>query len=95
MMPKILQNESNINVNGVKICELESKMLSLKNSLEHQDKSSDLIIKGIPQLPNEKCFDIYKRISIAIGYDAEAFSRADIFRLGKKKPGAKFDPLIL
>jgi hypothetical protein len=58
MLPKILQNESKINVNGVKICELESKILSLKDSLEHQDKSNDLIIKGILQLPNEKCFDI-------------------------------------
>jgi hypothetical protein len=95
MMPKILQNESKINVNAVKICELESKILSLEDSLEHQDKSTDLIIKGIPLLPNEKCFDIYKRISIAIGYGADDIPRADIFRLGKKKPGARFDPPII
>jgi hypothetical protein len=67
----------------------------LVDKLEFSEKVADIIVRGIPLVRNENCHIIFEKIALAIGYTNETTPPAAAFRIGVKKPGAKYDPPIL
>jgi hypothetical protein len=94
LLPIIQQNQQDIAVNASRINELESRVFQLENSMESNLKSSDLIMKGVPTVSKENVYNYYEKIAAVIGY-TDTIPRADVFRLGRKLAGAKYDPPIL
>jgi hypothetical protein len=84
LVPRIVQNESDIVVNNCRISELENTVAKLQNDLELQSKSLELIVRGVPQAINEKCQLIYRKMAKAIGYAPGLIPIADAFRLGRR-----------
>jgi hypothetical protein len=95
LLTKINANEAAITDHNQRINQLEDDIATLKDALEKSAKANDLIIKGIPILPNEQPRPLYLKIATAIGYCLETTPPADAFRLGKRRVGAKFDPPLM
>jgi len=95
VVTRIDKNETAIAAHGERLVEVEEAIDELRNETEAASKATDLIVKGIPMLPRENVVNIYLQIAATIGYRNEDVPTADIFRLGKKKDGAKFDPPLL
>jgi hypothetical protein len=95
LLSKVLENSSNIEVNAAKIADMEAQISHLQDVVDASGRETDLIVKGVPILGGEKCVTLYHKIAVAIGYSQDSIPLADAFRLGVKKPGAKFDPPIL
>jgi hypothetical protein len=91
----IQANAEKIGVNTKKLSDLERKYEELENSLEFVEKSGDLIVRGIPLLRDEDLQTYYVDIARAIGFTPEVLPRVRLYRLGRKKPGSKFEPPIL
>jgi prefoldin subunit 5 len=76
--------------------EAASVRADLADKLEFNEKETDIIVRGIPMVERrENCKILYERIAVAIGYPTEMIPKADAFRLGRKKAGARNDPPIL
>jgi hypothetical protein len=95
LLTKVQQNETNIASNTSEIEVLKTTVANLENLHEMKDRANDLIVKGIPVMSNEKPPQIYHKIALAIGYVANLVPSAEVFRMGKKKPGANYEPPIL
>jgi len=95
---RISNNEGNIAAHEVRLAEVEDAIESLRSEAEAATKANDLIIKGVPMIANEcetDVVDIYCKIAVAIGYTPVNIPHAEIFRMGRKISGAKFDPPLL
>jgi hypothetical protein len=95
ILSKVQQNVTNIAANTSKIEQLQSTVARLENTIELNSKANDLIVKGIPVLSNERASALYQQISVALGLVPEQTPRAEVFRLGKKRVGAKWDPPLI
>jgi hypothetical protein len=95
LLNKINTNEANIDAHDERLDKLEATVAALENKIEATSKANDLVVKGIPLLSNERPMSIYLGAAAAIGYTPEMTPQVDIFRLGKKKVGSKFDPPLL
>jgi hypothetical protein len=95
ILAKVEENSSKIEVNVARIADLEMQVHQLQDTVEANSRSTDLIVKGVPILGKENCTIIYQKIALAIGYSQDFIPQADTFRLGVKKPNAKFDPPLL
>jgi hypothetical protein len=91
----IQANTEKIDVNTKKLSDLERKYEVLENNLEFVEKSADLIVRGVPMVANENLETIYTAIARAINYQPEVLPRVRLYRLGRKQPGSKFEPMIL
>jgi hypothetical protein len=95
LLGKILHNESKIEAQSNRIDLLESKIEDMANQMELKDKSTDVIVRGIPMLKDENLQTYYKQMASAIGFEPENLPRIRAFRLGRKMANTKFDPPIL
>jgi len=75
--------------------ESSTKCADLTEKLEFSEKATDIIVRGIPVVRDENCRTIFEKIAMAVGYTTETIPSAAAFRIGTKKPGAKYDPPIL
>jgi hypothetical protein len=67
----------------------------LTDRLDLAERESDIIVRGVPQVPGENCRTIYERIALAIGLSVDSTPVATAFRLGIRRPGFRADPPIL
>jgi hypothetical protein len=56
---------------------------------------NDLIVNGIPVLIRENRSTIYQKMATTLEYATDSAPLVEVFRLGRKKVGAKYDPLLL
>lgn len=73
----------------------EDRYNELSDQVEFQQKEADLVVRGIPAVRNEICVMYFQKIAAAIGFTPAVQPTIDAFRLGRKKPGAVFDPPVL
>jgi hypothetical protein len=92
---QISEHTDQLAVHDTRLDAVEASMRELRNTFEAATKATDLIIKGVPMLPNDNPVKIYVDIAQVIGYDKVSTPSANIARLGKKKPDGKFDPPLL
>jgi hypothetical protein len=96
ILTKIQSNFANIEANAVEISDLRTDVNRIDDTIDANNRANDLLIKEIPMLSRENCSAIYLSIASAIGYSDNYAPLVEVFRLGAKKPGAKFDlPLLL
>jgi hypothetical protein len=95
LLDKKQHNEDNIDANANKIFELENKIDDLQEKMEADSKAADIIVRGVPYVTGENYQLLYSKISAAIGFCPAFLPRVEAFRLGRKKPGSKFDPAII
>jgi hypothetical protein len=95
LLDKIQHNEDNIDANANKIFELENKIDDLQDKMEADSKAADIIVRGVPYVTGENYQLLYSKISAAIGFCPAVLPIVEAFRLGRKKPGSKFDPAII
>jgi hypothetical protein len=97
VITRIDQNETNIAAHDQRLDVIEEAIVELRDETEAASRATDLVVKGIPMQQNENAVDIYVKVASAIGYGngGPNIPSADIFRLGRKKVGSKFDPPLL
>lgn len=78
-----------INEQSAKVCELES----VNENNERISRLNDVVIKGVPNGHNDKLFEIFDKISVAINYEHSKFSSLNnLFRL---KSSGDSHPILL
>jgi hypothetical protein len=97
LLDKRQHNENNIDANANKIFGLENEIDDLQDKVEADSKAADIIVRGVPYVTGENYRLLYSKISAAaaIGFCPAVLPRVEAFRLGRKKPGSKFDPAII
>jgi hypothetical protein len=95
MQRKIQTNFASIEVNSADIAILQDEVDRLDDIIDANSRACDLLVKGIPLQPGENCSTIYLSIATAIGYTDNYAPLVEVFRLGAKKPGSKFDPPLI
>jgi hypothetical protein len=102
ILPKIQENTKDIAKNKDLIAELQDKndelrveIQEVRNELEVSARANDLLMKGIPMVTKEKCLDNFNKIAAVLGYRPDALPKVDVFRLGRKRAGAKYDPPVM
>jgi hypothetical protein len=91
----INQNVADIKSNKNSIDDLKATVTKLENMIELNNKCNDLIVKGVPVLISENPLTIYQKMATTLGYGTDSVPQVEVFRLGKKKAGAKHDPPLL
>jgi hypothetical protein len=92
---RVAKNETDIAAHDQRLNVVEEAIDELRNESEAASRAADLIVKGIPMLPNESGVNIYLKIASTIGYSREDIPTVDIFRLGRKGDAAHPDPPLL
>lgn len=76
---------------SAKVCELES----VNENNERISRLNDVVIKGVPFTQNEKLFEVFNKIAVAIKYDQSKFSSLNnLFRL-KSSSETRSQPILL
>lgn len=80
-----------INEQSAKVCELES----VNENNERISRLNDVVIKGVPYAQNEKLFEIFDKIAVAINFGHSKFSSLNnLFRL-KSSSDSLSPPILL
>jgi hypothetical protein len=93
----INQNVADIKSNKSSIDDLKATVTKtkLENMSELNNKCNDLLVKGILVLISEKPPTLYQKMATTLGYATDSAPLVEVFRLGKNKTGAKYDPPLL